>query len=113
MGEKVFSVQPSLAVLPDGTVCLSGGRPGLFLWLNRDGTGKGWDRIDMREHHNANRPREPILKADDTSSYTEVVAVGERHLLYVYDRIPFGWRGVPEGARETNSVWVVRVTLGR
>ena len=38
----VYSVEPSLVVLNDGTVALSGGRPGLALWFNTDGTGKGW-----------------------------------------------------------------------
>src|SRR6266550_2278927 len=34
MPDDVFSVQPSLAVLKDGTIVLSGGRPGLFLWVD-------------------------------------------------------------------------------
>ena len=32
-------VEPSLAVMADGTVALSGGRPKLYLWLNNDGNG--------------------------------------------------------------------------
>ena len=50
-----FSVQPSLAVLPDGLVALSGGRPGLFLWLNPDdpdGTAATWRRVDVLANHN-------------------------------------------------------------
>jgi hypothetical protein len=34
-------------------------------------------------------------------------------LLYIYDRIPFGWNAIPADSAETNSVWVVRVALGR
>lgn len=35
---RPHSVQPSLQVMGDGTVLLSGGRPGLFLWSNTDGS---------------------------------------------------------------------------
>jgi hypothetical protein len=107
------SVQPSLAVLPDGAVALSGGRDGLFLWLDLAGDGRGWQRIDVRDVHNAARPREPIDKADHTSSYTGVVALDEMHLLYIYDRIPSGWGEIPKDSAEANGVWVIRVALER
>ena len=106
------SVQPSLAVMKDGTVVLSGGRPGLYLWLNSDGTGNDWQQVDIRKHHNA-CVDEKILRSDRSSSYTEVVALDDAHLLYIYDRIPRGWAAIPKGSGETNSVWVVRVTLKR
>ncbi len=106
-----FSVQPSLAVLKDGTVCLSGGRPGLFLWVNLDGSGKQWQKVDLQSHHNACRPQETIAKANNTSAYTEVVALDDKHLLCIYDRIPRGWSPIPKDSAETNSVWVVRITL--
>ena len=104
------SVQPSLAVMKDGTVALSGGRPGLFLWINADGTGRSWQEVDVRRHHNA-RDDEKIVRHDHTSSYTEVVALDARHLLYIYDRIPRGWSAIPTGSNETNSVRVIRVTV--
>lgn len=112
-GMDAFSVQPSLAVLRDGTLCLSGGRPGIYLWVNRDGTGKDWQRIDLRAHHNASLPKEPIMKDDRSSSYTEVVAVSDTELLVIYDRIPHGWGAIPKDSAETNSVWVVCVRLDR
>lgn len=108
-----FSVQPSLAVLKDGTVCLSGGRPGVFLWLNLDGSGKQWQKVDLQTHHNACQPKETIVKANNSSSYTEVVALDEKHLLCIYDRIPHGWSPIPKDSAATNSVWVVRITLDR
>src|SRR5207248_7315732 len=52
MGKDIFSVQPSLAVLKDGTIVLSGGRPGLWCWINTDGTGKDWQRVDLVANHN-------------------------------------------------------------
>ena len=111
--KDAFSVQPSLAVLRDGMVVLSGGRPGLYAWVNQDGTGQDWQRLDIRAHHNATVPKEPILRNDQSSSYTEVVRVGENELLYIYDRIPFGWGTIPRDSKETNSVWVVRLRVDR
>jgi hypothetical protein len=112
----VFSVQPCLQVLGDGTVVLSGGRPGVFLWVNRDGTGTNWQRVDLRAHHNAQHPRDAIRAVttdgkSNTTGYTRLVATADRQLLAIYDRIPNGWRALPEGSAETNSVWVVRVTV--
>ena len=114
----VFSVQPSLAVMDDGAVALSGGRPGLFLWLNADGSGQNWQQIDILAHHNSCHPGEPVIYSEDlsrqqTTAYTEVVAVDEHTLLYMYDRAPNGWRRIPEEADDTNSVWLVRATVER
>jgi hypothetical protein len=46
-----------------------------------------------------------------TSAYTEVVTLDDTHVLYIYDRIPNGWYPIPEDSSETNSVWIVRMTL--
>lgn len=108
----VRSVQPSLVVMKRGFVALSGGRPGLYLWLNVDGTGLGWQSIDMLAHHNECCPGEVI---DDpsfhTTCYTEILALDDTHLLYIYDRIPNRWDPIPEEMDDTNSVWVLRVTV--
>ncbi len=106
-----FSVQPSLAVLPSGTVALSGGRPGIHVWLNADKTGLNWQRVDVGALHNETVKDEPIKEPGNTSAYTEVVALDDTHLLLIYDRIPHGWSAIPETSTETNSVWVVRVTV--
>ncbi|MCX6050126.1 MAG: sialidase family protein [Chloroflexi bacterium] len=112
-----FSVQPSLAALPDGTLALSGGRPGIGLWLNSDGAGLDWQAIDLLAHHNACHPAEAITPSAEhnhqqqTSAYTEVIAVDTDHFLCMYDRIPNGWKPIPETMDETNSVWLVRVTV--
>jgi hypothetical protein len=108
-----FSVQPSLAVLPDGTIALSSGRPSIYLWLNRTGdplNWKAWDRVDILDHHNTLIPDEPIHHPHNhTSAYTEIIPLDDHHLLMIYDRIPHGWPGIPEGSSETNSCWVVRI----
>ena len=103
-----FSVQPSTAVMADGTLALSGGRQGLYLWLNLDGSGREWQGMDVLAHHNECCPDERITH---TTAYTEVVAVDDSHLLYMYDRIPNNWHRIPEDVDDTNSVWVVRVTV--
>ena len=108
---NAFSVQPSLAVMSDGKVVLSGGRPGLFLWVNADGSGRDWQRVDMLAHHNATHPEEPISQPGHTTSYTEIAALDDNHLIYMYDRVPHGWSAIPKESADTNSIWVVRVSL--
>ena len=93
---NAFGVQPSLAMLADGALALSGGRPGLFLWLNLDGTGKDWQQIDLRAIHDATIPEKAI---ENTTSYTEVRVLDDSNLIVMYDRLPRG------------GIWVVRVTL--
>lgn len=95
---------------------LSGGRPGLFLWVNRAGDAVRWGRIDLQAHHNKWVKDEPILKAQasfdsNTSSYTEVRWLDGKHFLVIYDRLARGWSAIPRDAKETNSVWVVRGRL--
>ena len=107
----VFSVQPSLDVLPNGSLALSGGRPGIYLWLNRDGKGLTWDKFDVVANHNEFVPDEKITDAGKSSSYTEVVLLDENHLLLIYDRIPHSWAAIPDDSKETNSIWVVRATI--
>jgi hypothetical protein len=119
---NVFPVQPSLAVMKDGTVVLSGGRPGIYAGFNSDRTGKAWEGVDMAAHHNAFVPNEPLKETFDkehpiasfrTSAYTEVITLDDTHALYIYDRIPNGWYPIPQSSPETNSVWVVRMTVRR
>lgn len=109
----VFSVQPSLAAMEDGMIALSGGRPGLFLWLCADRRGESWQKTDVLAHHNQFQPDATIHGPKHTSSYTEVVALDRTNLLYIYDRIPHGWSAIPQESPESNSVWVVRATISR
>jgi hypothetical protein len=95
------SVQPSLAVLPDGLIALSGGRPGVSVWFNVEGDAKWW------------QPLELLGKEEKTSAYTELVPLDDQTLLCIYDRIPNGWNAIPPDSPQANSVWVVRLTLER
>ncbi len=124
------SVQPSLAVLPGGIVALSGGRPGIFVWFNLDGAGHDWHALDIVAAHNACCPPADRINPDIrqawgkaveemqrsgqtgfTSCYTELVALDERTLLLIYDRVGFAWSPIPDDSDETKSVWVMRLRV--
>ncbi len=123
------SVEPSLAVLRGGVLALSGGRPGIAVWFNADGSGRDWQPIDIVAAHNAARPRADRIELDSrqswlpvdemrrtgvtghSSCYTELVALDDRTLLLTYDRVGFGWHPIPDDADETKSVWVMRLRL--
>ena len=111
--KNMRSVEPCLLAMPSGVVLLSGGRPGLDIWINADGAASDWQHIDMKAHHNRFEPKDPIAAAGQTSAYTHLVQLDDTHLLYVYDRIPFSWNAIPKVSAESNSVWVMRVTVER
>ena len=107
--KDAHSVQPSITLVKDGSVVLTGGRPGIFAWINRAGDGQDWLQVDLQTHHNDNHPQDAITRSDQTTSYTEVVALDEGSVLVMYDRIPHGWKAIPQDAQDTNSIWVVKL----
>ena len=122
------SVEPSLQVMGDGVVALSGGRSGLFAWLSAGGQGEDWQALDIVAHHNACQPRDPIdaryswMDRDEmlrqglhgfSSCYTELVRLDDHHLLLIYDRLGLGWHQIPDELDETNSVWVIRIKVAK
>ncbi len=110
--KEAHSVQPSLAVMPEGSLVLTGGRPGIFAWINQDGTGRDWVQVDLQSHHNAQQISEQITPGR-TTSYTEVEPLDDHSVIVMYDRIPFGWGPIPIGSDQTNSIWVVRVSWNK
>ena len=127
---KFGTVEPRMLAQQSGTVILTGGRPGLYLYFNRDGSGKEWQPVDTLTHHNAFLPQEPIatdyaLSAQSTggtSAYTGIIPIDANTFLYTYDRVPVsfkvrtGWKADPKDAnnvRETFGIYVVRVTVER
>jgi hypothetical protein len=113
----IRSVQPSLAVLESGVIVLTGGRPGVSAWVDEQGEGKEWTHIDLSAHHNAAVPSEPHVTTDgdptkhSTTGYTEVVALDNGDLLVIYDRLRGGWDNLSADPTQTNSVWVVKITV--
>ncbi len=127
-----LSVEPSLAVLDGGRMlALSGGRSGVFVWLNADGQGGDWQAVDIVAAHNAARPPADRIDPDSTgcwlsveemrkraltgfsSCYTELMPLDEKTLLLIYDRVGLGWLAIPDDSDETKSVWVVRLRVER
>ncbi|MFA6568659.1 MAG: sialidase family protein [Victivallales bacterium] len=104
-----FSVEPSLQVMPSGIIALSGGRPGIYVWLNTDGSGTSWQAVDVLTHHNACRSRteDQISK---TTSYTELMPLDERRLLLIYDRLEMYGQEMVDN-ENVQSVWALRITL--
>jgi hypothetical protein len=108
-------VEPSLVRLSNGALALSGGRPGIKLWLADDRVGKDWQAIDLMAHHNAAcEPRERMDPSKaHTTSYTELLEVGSNRLLCVYDRIPMGWDPVPFGSEERAMILAMPIEVSR
>ncbi len=77
--------------------------------LNRDGTGQDWLQVDLQNHHNTQHPTEQITSGK-TSSYTEVEPLDDHSVIVIYDRIPHSWNAIPPGSKDTNSIWVVKVS---
>ena len=122
------SVEPSLQVLANGIIALSGGRPGISVWFSKDASCLSWQEIDIVTHHNACQPHDQInpdltqaWKHRDemirqglsgfTSSYTELMRIDDHHMLLIYDRVGLGWNAISDDSSETNSVWVVRISV--
>lgn len=83
-----------------------------YAWFNNDGSGKDWQRIDLLAHHNSCQEKDIIPNpASGTSAYTELLRPDDSHVLCIYDRLARGWSAIPKGSQETNSVWVVRMTV--
>lgn len=119
-----FSVEPSLRRLENGVLALSTGRPGIYLWLSTDVRGTSWQSVDIVAHHNASlgeahhiHPRiagvSPPDAPDQTTAYTELVEISPNRLLLVYDRIPFGWKGVPIDSDERSRIYVLPIEVQR
>ena len=104
------SVQPSLAAMKDGTLVLTGGRPGIFAWIDRAGNGKTWQSVDLQKHHNQQQPADAITRTDQTTSYTEVIPLDEQSVIVIYDRIPNGWNAIAKDSNDTNSIWVMKLS---
>lgn len=116
---EAHSVQPSIAMMKDGTLVLTGGRPGIFAWINTSGDGGEWSQVDLLGNHNERHSDERLgvggafTLAEQTTSYTEVVPLDERSVLVMYDRIPHGWGAIPRDSPDTNSIWVVKLMWNR
>ncbi|MBI2192263.1 MAG: exo-alpha-sialidase [Planctomycetes bacterium] len=123
--QEAWSVEPQLVRLENGLILLTGGRPGLFLWVCGDGEGNTWQRVNLAEHHNA-MVRDPALRYDPafceasgkekpalSTSYTGMKAVGPDEALVSYDRLGNGWSPAPGPWGKESVVFTVRIRATR
>jgi hypothetical protein len=96
-------MDPRGLVMGDLTV-LSAGRPKIAMFLAA-GDSLDFHKIDLNEHHNAYLPR---LR---TTGHTDVVALGPRSLLFVYDYIPDSWRWPGSPFTAPDAIYTVRVDI--
>ena len=116
-----FGVAPCLRRLSNGLLLLTTGRPGISLWVSDDPRGTTWQSLDLLAHHNRcvdrhhqihpasghNLPDDP----DQTTAYTDFVEIAPGRVLMTYDRLPFGWRGVPTDSAERNHIFVLEIEV--
>jgi hypothetical protein len=120
--EGLWSVEPQLVRLNNG-ILLSGGRPGLLLWVCHDGRGAHWQQLNLAGHHNATaadagqRFPDSCVAADNngnpacTTSYTSMKAIGPDEALIAYDRIGNGWLGSPGRWGSHDIIFTVRLRV--
>ena len=61
-------------------------------------------------NHNASQPGDQIT-GGHTTAYTHTAVLDQNNVLCIYDRIPAGWGTIAKTSTETNSVWIVRLTV--
>ncbi len=100
---NAVAVSPDLAVLPNGVVVLTYGRPGQYLAFSEDGTGSHWrDRIAVVPEHSL------FGVNDATSAMAGVTAVSHDELLLVYDVRNYQSEALPDPA---NTVFALRARV--
>ena len=114
-GRVMGSARPRLMLFPDGPLLLSGGRPGLFIWVNAAADGEDWKRVNLARVHNqlatqGHRYCKAFVAAgmDEreeqlttrrrwghhvSTSYTSLVTTGRCQGMVMYDR---NHRSVPQ-----------------
>lgn len=121
------SVQPRLAKLGNGAIVLTGGRPGLFCWLNADGKGETWEQINLGTHHNqliestehqfpeafcqAEEAWEPYKTPSSSTAYTGIMPWGEDKVIVTYDRLGNGWSGAPGPNGKVDRVFTLSLKI--
>jgi hypothetical protein len=108
-----YSVAPQLCRTRSGTLVLSTGRPGVFLWFSTDPRGENWQSIDVLAHHNSTLDAASQMEAKQTTAYTAMVEVEDDRIFLVYDRTPFAWEPVPAGSGERAQILLLEFSVKR
>ena len=117
----------------EGLLVLTGGRPGLYLWVSAD-FGGTWSQFNLAIEHNRLVQTTPTAtnisellygsevvgcqnytcpRADPpaTSSYTGIAFAGDGALVISYDRLSNGWAGPPGVWGSFDALFTMRVQL--
>ena len=130
-----IGVEPKLGRLNNGLLVVSGGRPGLYLWVAADPTLNGgggggpnataplaWEGFNLAAHHNA-AVTDPSLRyssdtpgGSETTSYTGMVVTPDLNgdaVVVSYDRLANGWSPAPypPGGQGLSALFTVRITI--
>lgn len=117
-----YAVMPRLVRMGNGVLALSGGRPGVFLWLSAD-DGRTWQQFDVMRHHNSFMPEHTHFEGGRTAgnmiwaatycttAYTGLLEIEDGVLLLTYDRVPYGWSFTPAGAFDNDMVFALRLRV--
>ncbi|GAG30312.1 unnamed protein product, partial [marine sediment metagenome] len=118
-----WSVEPQLVCLDNGALLLTGGRPGINLWVSPDGTGETWHHVSLAAHHNEDFADASLHYADEcvtaaspgdpahSTSYTCMKALSADEAIISYDRLGNGWAGAPGPNGPEDVVFTVRVQV--
>jgi len=97
-------MDPRGLILPEGITVFTAGRPKIDMYL-AEGASLEFHKLDLNAHHNAYLPR---LR---TTGHTDVVPIGPRSLLFVYDCIPDSWRWPGSPFTAPDAIYTVRVDI--
>jgi hypothetical protein len=90
--------------LDSGVTVLSAGRPKVGLFLAQGGE-LDFHKVDMTAHHQAYLPK---LR---TTGHTDVVPLGPKSFLFIYDYIPDSWRWPNSVFTSPDAIFCVKVEL--
>ena len=135
------SVRPKLLMLRDHRVVLSGGRPGLFMWI-ANAEGENWTQISVAAVHNrlAQAHKEWLFDADfvtaggtcrkwnntaddelsiqGSSAYTSLLDLGGGRYTLLFDKLANGWappvwKGKPGVDGDRDYVFSMAFTIAK
>ena len=117
-----WSVESKLTQLDNGAILLSGGRPGLFLWVCDHAMAGTWVPINLTQHHNDSTMDSRYAFSDktcnaekssdpaQTTAYTGLARAGSDSAVLCYDRLANGWEGAPGPWGSTDTLFSVTIT---
>ena len=118
---------PQVIRITNGTIALSTGRPGMYLWLATHPRATSWQKVDIVANHNsavedpaahitsvAGAPYPlttiPAWPWPTTSCYTAMVETGPNRILLAYDRDP---EREPLDDKDLSRVFVLPIEIER